>query len=97
MTECIKDGAALTSVHSREEEDFLNDLSGGNSYWLGGYPVGTTWVWADFTDFDYTHDYNLRPEYDYCIYQSQGYYGSGWLDNSCTGNSFYYICKNMQK
>ena len=95
MTECLKEGAALTSVHSREEDDFLNDLSNGNSYWLGGYPNGNTWVWADYTDFEYTHDNGLSPGSGYCIYQSYNYYGRGWDDSSCGGYNYYYICKMM--
>ena len=35
---CLAEGARLTSVHSMEEENFLNSLSNGNSYWIGvGY------------------------------------------------------------
>ena len=97
MTECLKEGAALTSVHSREEEDFLNDLADGNGYWLGGYPDGNTWVWADYTDFDYTHDYNLSPGNGYCLVQSGNQYGKGWSSTYCSSSSYQYryICKNV--
>ena len=97
MADCITEGAALTSAHSREDEDFLNDLAEGNSYWLGGYPSGNTWVWADYTDFDYSHDYSLKPGNNYCIYQPSTSYGTGWDDHSCTSSSYahYYICKKM--
>ena len=97
MTDCIKESAVLTSVHSSEEEDFLNELGGGNSYWIGGYPDGTTWFWVDYTDFDYTHDYSLDPSSDLCIYQPGSTYGNGWDDHSCDSSSYYYyyICKNM--
>ena len=97
MTECLTEGAALTSVHSREEDDFLNDLAEGNSYWLGGYPNDNTWVWADYTDFDYTHNYGLTPGSGNCILQPSSTYGSGWNDYPCSSSSYRYnyICKKM--
>ena len=96
MTECIKEGAALTSVHSKEEDDFLNELGDGNNYWLGGYPNDYTWFWVDYTDFDYTHEYDVDPGYARCLYQSGSYYGSGWSNTYCTDNSkLSYICKKI--
>jgi len=97
MINCVKEDAALTSVHSREEENFLNDLAEDKTYWLGGHPDGNTWVWMDYSDFDYTHDYNLSPGYGKCICQSYNTYGSGWSDTSCSSTSYqyYYICKKM--
>ena len=81
---CLLEGATLASVHSEEEDSFLKDLSGGNSYWIGGYPKDSTWVWSDFSELDYTNYYSTDS--GYCLYQSSNYYSYGWTTNSCTSN-----------
>ena len=90
---CLSDGARLTSVHSEEELDFLNDLSGGYNYWIGGYPKDNTWVWSDFTGFDFDHSYEYYA--GQCLYQSSSHYGSGWSSSSCSTSNTYFICKQM--
>ena len=93
---CLTEGARLTSVHSVEEESFLNDLANGNSYWIGGYPKGiSTWVWSDFTSFDFDNDYSTSS--DQCLVQSSSHYGSGWSSSYCSSSSYeyYFICKQM--
>lgn len=99
MTSCIKEGSALTSVHSLEEENFLNDLAQNYRYWLGGYPDDDnyTWYWVDYTEFDYSHNRDLDPGSTQCIMQENSYYGSGWDDHSCDSSSYlyYYICKKL--
>ena len=90
---CLAEGARLTSVHSMEEEDFLNSLSNGNSYWIGGYPKDNSWVWSDFSSFDYQHGYDNNN--DQCLYQYYSHIGSGWSSHSCatTNYEYYRICK----
>ena len=91
---CLADGARLTSVHSEEEDAFLNDLANGNTYWIGGYPKDDTWVWSDFTSFgDFDNSYSVSE--DYCLLQSSSHYGQGWSSSSCSSNEFYFICKQM--
>ena len=90
---CLAEGARLPSIHSKEEENFLNNLSGGGSYFIGGYPKDNTWVWSDFTVFDYDNTYTNI--YDgYCLYQSSDYIGDGWSSRDCrTDYNYHRICK----
>ena len=92
---CLADGARLTSIHSNEEDAFLNDLANGNSYWIGGYPKDSTWVWSDFTSLDYYIDYSVDE--GQCLFQSSSRYGQGWSSTYCSSTSaeFYFICKQM--
>ena len=86
---CLGYGGRLASVHSSEEDDFIRDLAGGNSYWMGGYPSGNTWVWSDGTEYDYVGNvYDMDT--GECIAFRNGY---GWYTYSCTSDSLYYVCK----
>jgi len=92
--ECRNNGGRLTSVHSIEEETFLNDLAQNNDYWIGGYPLGSSWIWTDGTSYDYDHRYSVSE--GYCLLQDNSYYGSGWTSNSCSSSSrsnTYALCK----
>jgi len=91
---CLSEGARLTSIHSEAENDFLNSLAGGNSYWIGGYPRDSSWVWSDFSEYDYKHLYVTSQ--GECLYQSRSYYESGWTSTSCSSSSLYYTCKLMK-
>ena len=91
---CLVDGARLASVHSEEEDSFLNNLANGRNYWIGGYPKARTWVWSDFTSFDFD-DYSQSAAGG-CLYQSNTNYGQGWTSATCSYNyNFYFICKQM--
>ena len=90
-TNCLKKGGRLTSVHSAEEDKFLQSLASGNSFWLGGYPSGDTWGWSDGTDFDYTNFYST--DQGNCLYQYSSYYSSGWTTADCIYPAYYFICK----
>merc|ERR1719330_1775625 len=74
-----------------EADAFLNDLANGNNYWIGGYPKDSTWVWSDFTSFDYDSDYNYSS--GQCLLQASSRYGQGWSSVSCTSYEYYFICK----
>ena len=92
---CLAEGGRLTSVHSNEENEFLNTFANGESFWIGGYPQDNTWVWSDFSDFDYDGTYSVSN--GQCLYQSNSYYGNGWSSHSCSSSSYQYayICKLM--
>ena len=64
---CLAAGARLTSVHSEEEEDFLNGLSNGNNFWIGGYPSDNTWVWQTASHFGqgWSSSYCSSTSYEY--------------------------------
>ena len=91
---CLQEGGRLASVHSREEDRFLQSLGVGGTFWLGGYPSGNHgWVWSDGTDFDYYNSYDADTAY--CLYQQYNYYSVGWSSTSCSSSSysFNYTCK----
>ena len=93
---CLAVGGRLASIHTEEENDFLNTLANGPSYWIGGYPNDTiqkSWVWSDFTEFDYDGTYSTSA--GSCLYQSQSSYGIGWKTYPCDSSSYdlFYICK----
>ena len=88
---CLSYGGRLTSIHSKEENEFLNNLSQGNSYLMGGYPKDNSWVWSDFSDLDYTDYYDM--DYGQCMYQNSGEYSSGWNCVTCDNDGWNYICK----
>ena len=92
---CLEQSSRLTSVHSEEEDNFLKELSDGNSYWMGGYPQGISWVWSDFTGLDYTNFYSAEP--GLCTFQSRGHYEDGWGTASCSSTTAYYICKLVKQ
>jgi len=52
---CFVNRGRLASVHSAEEDEFLQNLNGSGWYgfWLGGYPLGDTWRWSDGSQLDY--------------------------------------------
>lgn len=86
---CLGDGGRLASVHSSEEDDFIRVLAGGNSYWMGGYPSGNTWVWSDGTEYDYVGNvYDMDT--GECIAYRNGY---GWYTYTCKSDTLYYVCK----
>ena len=88
---CLVEGATLASVHSVQEDNFLMDLSNGNTYWIGGYPKDSTWVWSDFTELDYTNYYSTSSSG--CLVQGSSHYSDGWSTASCSSYDYSYICK----
>ena len=89
---CVAEGGRLASVHSAEEYQFLNNLSGRNDYWIGGYYLnsgGTKYIWSDGSAWDYDHSYSTST--DACLYQAFSY--DGWRSSNCHSNTYYYICK----
>jgi len=89
---CQGEGGQLTSVHSEEEDSFLQSIATGSSFWIGGYPNNEgDWVWSDGSDFDYINSYDANTG---CLYQSYGHYNFGWSSALC--DTYYYktfICK----
>jgi len=88
VAECGKYGSFLTIIHSKEEEDFVKNLS-GNNFWMGGvYPSGGP-TWIDGSPHDYGSFYN--PYSNKCIYY---YYNSAKFNtDNCDSSSLYYVCE----
>ena len=53
--DCVKSGAHLASIHSVEENDFINKLHDltGVSTWIGGIRDGRSFKWSDGSVFCY--------------------------------------------
>ena len=50
--------ATLVSIHSQEENDFVESLfnyKNGLNAWIGGYTSPANWNWQDGSVFDYTN------------------------------------------
>jgi len=90
---CKSQNSHLASVHSEEEDIFLQDLAGNvDSYWLGGDPNGMEWVWSDGTAMDYTNYYYGDHSPGECLLQEYNLLQYGWSTAYC-GFHTNYICK----
>ncbi|XP_034551047.1 galactose-specific lectin nattectin-like isoform X2 [Notolabrus celidotus] len=102
---CIKIGGNLASIHSSEENYFLNNLIArvtNNAHlrtWIGGYDAVQEgkWLWSDGTRFDYLRwgpgePNNLGTEH--CIVMNWA--GSYWNDIRCYYHFPYVCAKDVQ-
>jgi len=92
---CLTQGGHLPSVHSYQEEKFLQKLSGENIYWLGAYPKSSSaagWVWSDGTEWDYDKYISNGRSSTECLYMDDTAY---WRKNYCSNSypSVNVICK----
>uniref|UniRef100_A0AC34GYS6 C-type lectin domain-containing protein n=1 Tax=Panagrolaimus sp. ES5 TaxID=591445 RepID=A0AC34GYS6_9BILA len=97
---CKSQGAHLASIHSYEEQMFVNEfgLVTWKSIWLGLYSVdsGNTWQWTDGSRFDYIAWYQNQPPQIYsgqnCVLLESSTVTSGYQSNPCS-YIWYPICK----
>jgi len=89
---CKGQDAHLASVHSSEEDAFIQNLAGGESFWLGGEPDGTAWKWSDETPMDYTNYYYGDHQPGECLFQELDLYENGWSTSYC-GYKTSFVCK----
>ena len=63
---CNEYGAHLTSIHSKEEADFILSLQHTSSanIWIGGHRSGNVFKWIDGTTIDYTNWWTNEPNND---------------------------------
>ena len=61
--ECAIQGANLPSIHSQEENVFIQSLHGGEKSWLGLTDINTEgkFVWTDGTRTDFHHWAKYQP------------------------------------
>eukprot|EP00091_Calanus_sinicus_P000132 TRINITY_DN10056_c0_g1_i1.p1 TRINITY_DN10056_c0_g1~~TRINITY_DN10056_c0_g1_i1.p1 ORF type:complete len:133 (+),score=23.34 TRINITY_DN10056_c0_g1_i1:129-527(+) len=61
---CQKEGAHLTSIHSKEENQFLANLSAETFVLIGGNDLATegTFVWTDGSAWDYSPWFAKQPD-----------------------------------
>ncbi|KAK6014664.1 lectin C-type domain protein [Ostertagia ostertagi] len=72
--QCNADGGHLVSIHSAEENDFVQSLTSTievaknwqDFVWIGlrqeNWPVSTVWTWTDGTPFDYSNWAPRQPD-----------------------------------
>ena len=90
---CLSQDAHLTSVHSDDEQQFIESIILSNSLptWIGGKLETFDFQWEDGSEFDYTNWDSSEPNYDgNCIIMSLTNYK--WYDYDCTSLGFF-VCK----
>ncbi|XP_022112054.1 lectin-like [Acanthaster planci] len=100
---CVADGAHLTSVHSAEEDDFLNQLSqqgtAGNKHtWIGlnDHQAEGSYVWTDGSPTDYLNWHKGEPNNhgkgEHCMEINFFELDGTWNDHFCD-REHRFICK----
>ncbi|XP_028420668.1 neurocan core protein [Perca flavescens] len=99
---CLIEGANLASVHSKEENIFIQILTRGDTNefpltWIGGIDCIKSgfWMWSDGTMFNYENwskDYNLRDKERAmnCLEMNYGY-RKKWTAASCN-DTLPFVC-----
>ena len=67
VSECGKQGGFPVIIHSKEEADFVKNLSDGEDFWVGGIYSSSGPIWIDGSNFDYGN-FNSGSDADECIY-----------------------------
>ncbi|CAK6974717.1 ladderlectin-like [Scomber scombrus] len=96
---CLFEGANLASVHSYEEDHFIQDLTRGYSHdfpetWIGGFDAihPCFWMWSDGSKFYYQNwntDYDVE-RMEHCLKMNCGYDRS-WNYASCN-DTLPFVC-----
>ena len=90
-------GAHLASIHSAEEQKFVQD-NFPQYIWLGGSDTSKegSWVWSDNTSWLYSDWSNGQPD-DYSSGQDcvvGNWHDLKWDDDSCTREKLF-LCKKL--
>ena len=93
VAECGKYGSFLTIIHSKEEEDFVKNLSGGEVFWMGGVYQSGGPTWIDGSPFDYGSIYSHSS--NYCLYFSFSHLEFNTAN--CQSSDVYYTCEKYLK
>ncbi|KAJ3585422.1 hypothetical protein NHX12_014141 [Muraenolepis orangiensis] len=100
---CMFVGGSLVSVHSYEEEHFLQELTMGATppfprTWIGAHDciqVGV-WMWTDGSMFDYDNfpGYSMNHTHKTCVEMNCGVTRS-WTESSCDSLMPYICAKDI--
>lgn len=101
---CVALGGHLTSVHSLEEENFIEAMAQAfngrtQTYWMGAKPNALgTWEWIDGSAWDYKHfvNNNEAAPFGTCLLQYGAYYDDskyGWSFRDCSALLYGIVCK----
>ena len=100
MCQNMSPGAHLASIHSREEQKFVEDnfppTAKNPHIWLGGSDTNEegSWVWTDGSSWDYTSWTENEPNNNHATGENclLGHWGDGWNDINCD-YSFGFLCQ----
>ncbi|XP_072304766.1 macrophage mannose receptor 1-like [Eucyclogobius newberryi] len=98
MNRCNAEKATLVSIHSEDEQAYVDTMVGtGNVAWIGMRTTGLAngqYMWVDISPVSYTHwapgEPNNAAGEEQCVQMNQG----GWSEANCvqTGG---YVCKKQ--
>ena len=107
---CEQQGGHLVTINSSQEQSLvvglLRSKGNKNSYWLGGYKSGNSWMWITGESFSYKNWGQWQPDGDGSALMMYRSTGNGWplgvwndiADNGGSGpffgsNNFGFICE----
>nr|XP_020506487.1 macrophage mannose receptor 1-like [Labrus bergylta] len=101
MRRCYAEKASLVSIHSKEEQAYVNSMVGTgevSASWIGMRMFGTAggqYMWVDFSPLTYTHwgpgEPNNANGEEQCVQMNR--HQGGWNDANCGRAGAGYVCK----
>lgn len=97
-------GSYLTSIKSKEENNFVFNLNRGKDTWIGGQKYGAWWRWEDGSSINSGYNnwesggliYSKQPDGDGDCMLMDGSYAT-WFDTTCkkgwVNKLCYAVCK----
>ncbi|XP_035531448.1 galactose-specific lectin nattectin-like [Morone saxatilis] len=80
---CLFEWANLASIHSYDENNFVQDLTRGDTHdfpetWIGGFDIimNNHWLWSDGSKFNYNNigkEDDAMEENEHCLKMNDGY------------------------
>jgi len=102
MSNCKKHKGKLATPHDQETNDFLENLSGGQTTWIGGQRTGSNEIlwYGSFAKLSYENWAYKQPDNskgnEYCLQMNHQTERGKWNDIDCQysdGESYSYICE----
>ncbi|CAJ1070748.1 macrophage mannose receptor 1 [Xyrichtys novacula] len=101
MRRCYAEKASLVTIHSRDEQAYVNSMVGTGDVataWIGMRMVGVAngqYMWVDFSPMVYTHwapgEPNNANGEEQCVQMNR--HQGGWNDANCGRATAGYVCK----
>ncbi|XP_068430349.1 uncharacterized protein [Clinocottus analis] len=101
MTRCYHERASLVSIHSRDEQAYVNTMVGTGQIaaaWIGMRMFGVAsgqYMWVDLSPVTYTHWGSGEPNNangeEQCVQMNR--HQGGWNDANCGRAAAGYVCK----
>nr|XP_046236153.1 galactose-specific lectin nattectin [Scatophagus argus] len=100
---CLFEGGNLASIHSQEENHFIQALTRGDTHdfpetWIGGHDAihQCFWMWTDGSKFDYDNweDECEKDTMEHCLKMNYGYKRE-WKSAFCNGTLPFVCAKKI--